>query len=266
MIRFAILGLGNEQERRRIYTSWHHEGGGFSEEDLYITASRGRRIERGGFIHHGITREEDSATPVAVWCASERLSMSHVSVVVCTTALGLDSWVEVLYTLIDQDMYSLILHIGRIPDIDMSSEAYAQPHLAPIPLPLLTVFSNLREGDNLLAVDVNLFQRALLMGRFKAACALAVICPDLLSRKLGIVSPEGTKCCISTSIMVKLLCKIAPWEENDACFRIPALADWQRRRSTSTTSLLSHQRQSRRGSLRLVQMQMYSSTNGNKMQ
>ena len=33
MIRFAILGLGNEQERRRIYTSWHHEGGGFSEED-----------------------------------------------------------------------------------------------------------------------------------------------------------------------------------------------------------------------------------------
>jgi hypothetical protein len=206
------------------------------------------------------------STPVAVWCASERLSMSHVSVVVCTTALGLDSWVEVLYTLIDQDMYSLILHIGRIPDIDMSSEAYAQPHLAPIPLPLLTVFSNLREGDNLLAVDVNLFQRALLMGRFKAACALAVICPDLLSRKLGIVSPEGTKCCISTSIMVKLLCKIAPWEENDACFRIPALADWQRRRSTSTTSLLSHQRQSRRGSLRLVQMQMYSSTNGNKMQ
>ena len=76
-----------------------------------------------------------------------------------STALGLDSWVEVLYTLIDQDMYSLILHIGRIPDIDMSSEAYAQPHLAPIPLPLLTVFSNLREGDNLLAVDVNLFQR-----------------------------------------------------------------------------------------------------------
>ena len=199
----------------------------------------------------------------------ERLALlgyNSETVVICTSALGLDSWVEVLYTLIDQDMYSLILHIGRIPDIDMSSEAYAQPHLAPIPLPLLTVFSNLREGDNLLAVDVNLFQRALLMGRFKAACALAVICPDLLSRKLGIVSPEGTKCCISTSIMVKLLCKIAPWEENDACFRIPALADWQRRRSTSTTSLLSHQRQSRRGSLRLVQMQMYSSTNGNKMQ
>jgi hypothetical protein len=57
MIRFAILGLGNEQERRRIYTSWHHEGGGFSEEDLYITREEdlARRIytswhhEGGGF-------------------------------------------------------------------------------------------------------------------------------------------------------------------------------------------------------------------------
>jgi hypothetical protein len=42
---FIHHGITREEDlARRIYTSWHHEGGGFSEEDLYIMASRGRRI------------------------------------------------------------------------------------------------------------------------------------------------------------------------------------------------------------------------------
>ena len=141
----------------------------------------------------------------------ERLALlgyNSETVLICITALGFDSWVEVLCTLIDQDMYNLILYISRIPGMDMSSEAYAQPHLAPIPLPFLSVFTNLRERGNLLVVDVNLFQRALLMGIFMAACALAVICPDLISRKLVLISNEATKCSISASVMVNFFCYV----------------------------------------------------------
>lgn len=126
-----------------------------------------------------------------------------------------------LLEFIYKNSYNMIFLLAMIPgEFNVQNiKGAAEVPLSPVLRPF---FPGTGENARVQIEDVNLLHHALLAGRYDAACALLILCPQLISYKVRIMQPAIT---FSTSMIVKVFPSKHSEDRRLACFKVMRLAE-----------------------------------------
>lgn len=158
--------------------------------------------------------------------ASTRIKMlgsDRKTILLMMGLLGCRKWPDAFRQFVDQDMYVSLIALGSVNIIE-SILKYVQlvSYAVSMPLGLLPLLPNVPVGQSIQIQNMNLLHYALIKGKYEAAAALLVLCPEMAACKAKIA---GTNILLPARMFVKLFPNEHSEDVRFACFKIVAIAE-----------------------------------------
>jgi hypothetical protein len=142
-------------------------------------------------------------------------------------SLAKDEWLRVIFSLVEEDAYHLILRVGTFSNVGFCWEQFTVISLIAMPVQLIPIFNFREDGERIVMCGMNPLHKALVLGKYEAACALVLVCPKLVLGHVqlrdSVDSDRYFKA--SPSMLVKLFNNERSDQDRQMCFRIMHMAE-----------------------------------------
>lgn len=144
-------------------------------------------------------------------------------------SLAHEDWTRTVFSLVEEDSFSLLFRVASLPDMGTAWVNMTNTSMISAPFQLLPLFDFTDRSETLFVCDMNPLHKALVLGHYKAACALLVICPEFVSKKIKIMDDLDAALHFEAlpSMIVKLFHCNQDLEARQTCFRILSMAEKQ---------------------------------------